>query len=228
MDIGKAISYVFNDERWVTKVLLGGLIIAIPILNFAVTGYVLKTARNVAYGNPQPLPEWGEDFGDTFMRGVHGFVISLVYAIPLIIVALLLVCIVAIAFGGSEETTAAFELILNCIVSPLISIGGYITLLFVYAAYARYITSNYTLSEALKIGEVISTVRSKPSPWLILLLVYFVSSLVVPFGLIACLIGVFFVAFIAQCVPAHILGQIIAQQGAVSTYTPDMPGYDPS
>ncbi|NOK63647.1 MAG: hypothetical protein GFH27_549297n11 [Chloroflexi bacterium AL-W] len=76
MNIGKAISYVFEDERWISKVLLGGLIAAIPILNFAAIGYMIKTARNVAYGNPRPLPEWGEDFGDTFMLGFHGFVIS--------------------------------------------------------------------------------------------------------------------------------------------------------
>ena len=65
MDIGKAFSYVFEDEQWISKVLIGGLLIWIPIVNFAVFGYMIKVAQNVAQGNPRPLPEWGE-FGDHF------------------------------------------------------------------------------------------------------------------------------------------------------------------
>ena len=34
MDIGKAFSFVFEDERWVSKVLLGGLFMIIPIVNY--------------------------------------------------------------------------------------------------------------------------------------------------------------------------------------------------
>ena len=32
MDIGKAFSYVFEDEGWISKVLIGGLLIWIPIV----------------------------------------------------------------------------------------------------------------------------------------------------------------------------------------------------
>ncbi|NJO81489.1 MAG: DUF4013 domain-containing protein [Chloroflexi bacterium AL-W] len=229
MNIGKAISYVFDDERWVTKVLLGGLILPIPILNFAAIGYTLKIARNVAYNNPQPLPEWGEDFGDTFIRGLYALIIGLVYALPLIIIITLLTCVFgAIAgAGGSEEAAGFAILILNCLLYPIAIIGGIGTWLLVYAAYARYITSNYSLGEALKFGEVIATIRSKPQPWLMLLLVYFLSSIIASLGMIACFIGVIFTAFIGQCMIGHVLGQIIAQQGMTSTYAPDTPNYDP-
>src|SRR5690349_22891790 len=98
MDIGKSFSYVFEDEAWISKVLIGGLLIWIPIVNFAVFGYMMKIAQNVAQGNPRPLPEWGE-FGDHFMRGLYWFVIRLVYLLPAVILYGLFICVVAI--GGA-------------------------------------------------------------------------------------------------------------------------------
>src|SRR5207248_3030650 len=100
MDIGKAFGFVFEDEKWVSKVLLGGLFLIIPIVNFAVIGYMLKVAQNVARGNPRPLPEWGE-FGDHFMRGLYGVAIQIVYQLPTIIVYGVLFCVILAAGGAS-------------------------------------------------------------------------------------------------------------------------------
>ena len=51
MDIGRTISYIFEDEKWVTKVLIGGLVLIIPIIGqLVLIGYMLKTAQNVARG----------------------------------------------------------------------------------------------------------------------------------------------------------------------------------
>ena len=48
MDIGKAFGFVFEDEEWVSKVLIGGLIFLIPLIGqFAVIGYSFKVAQNV-------------------------------------------------------------------------------------------------------------------------------------------------------------------------------------
>ena len=89
MDIGKAFSFVFEDEEWVGKVLIGGLISLIPLIGqLAVLGYALKVAQNVAQGNPRPLPRWNE-FGDHLMRGLYDFVIRLVYALPVVVLGLL-------------------------------------------------------------------------------------------------------------------------------------------
>src|SRR5213595_2417929 len=101
MDIGKAFSYVFEDEQWISKVLLGGVILLIPIVGWiAVSGYMVKVAQNVAQGNPRPLPEWSE-FGDHFMRGLHGIVIQIVYQLPTIILYILFFCVLAAAGGAA-------------------------------------------------------------------------------------------------------------------------------
>ena len=101
MDIGKAFSYVFEDEQWISKVLLGGVILLIPIVGWiAVSGYMVKVAQNVAQGNPRPLPQWGE-FGDHFMRGLYAFVIGLVYLIPVFVLEGLFFCVT----GGLEGSS---------------------------------------------------------------------------------------------------------------------------
>ena len=103
MDIGKAFSYVFEDEQWISKVLLGGVILLIPIVGWiAVSGYMVKIAQNVAQGNPRPLPQWGE-FGDHFMRGLYAFVIGLVYLIPVFVLEGLFFCVTGGLAAGTRR-----------------------------------------------------------------------------------------------------------------------------
>ena len=85
MEIGKAFSFVTEDEQWITKVLIGGLIQFVPLLGtIAILGYSYRVALNVARGNPRPLPAWGE-FGDFLGRGFMALVIQIVYLLPLIV-----------------------------------------------------------------------------------------------------------------------------------------------
>jgi hypothetical protein len=222
MDIGKAFSFVFEDERWVSKVLIGGLLIWIPIVNFAVFGYMLKVAQNVAQGNPRPLPEWGE-FGDHFMRGLHWVVIAIVYQLPTLILYFVFFCVLAAAGGAANSDRAnrgvgAFGALGFCLF-PLIFILALLGAFLAYVAVARYLASN-RLSEAFKFSEVIASARGNLGPWLILLLVAFLAGIVGNLGVIACGVGLLFTAFYSQCVVGHALGQTIAQLGLLGNTDP--------
>jgi hypothetical protein len=229
MDIGKAFSYVFEDEQWISKVLIGGLLIWIPIVNFAVFGYMIKVAQNVAQGSPRPLPEWSE-FGDHFMRGLYAFAIYLVYFIPLIIVeALYFFVTLGLASGRGRSGAGAAGLLGLCFV-PLVFVLAIGLAVVLYAALARYVATN-SLSEAFKFGEVIGSVRNNFSPWLMLLLVSILAQFVGGLGLIACGVGALFTGFYAICVQGHALGQTVARQGMVGNpyATQQVPpvNYDP-
>jgi hypothetical protein len=83
LDVGKATAFVFQDEEWITKVLLGAAILLIPIFGtFAVMGYTIAIVRNVKGGNPRPLPDW-DSLGDFFLDGLKLFVVNLVYQLPI-------------------------------------------------------------------------------------------------------------------------------------------------
>jgi hypothetical protein len=228
MDIGRTFSYVTEDERWVTKVLIGGLVGIIPIVGqLAVMGYMFKVAQNVARGSERPLPEWGE-FGDLIMRGLYGLVISLVYFIPYIVLAILFSCVTGGLGAAAENSDSAGSLVggLACLFVPLMlifAIGGAI---LAWGGYARYIATGQ-LSEAFKFGEVVALIRNNINLWLMMLVVGLLSGVVASLGIIACGVGVLFTSFYAYLMQGHALGQVVAQiypSGGVTdppaSYTP--------
>jgi hypothetical protein len=86
MDIGKSFSYPFEDKQWVSKMGLGAVISLVPILNFAMTGYMIQIVRNLMDGALEPLPTW-DDLGKKFMDGLMLVLAGLVYALPVILLS---------------------------------------------------------------------------------------------------------------------------------------------
>lgn len=226
MDIGKAFGYVFDDESWVSKVLLGGLIALIPIIGaLVVSGYSYKVAQNVARGVERPLPEWSE-FGDALVRGFFGAVISLVYALPVIVLTIILVAttVGAAAASGDERTGGAAVTGLSVCLFPLIFILALVCGVAGLTAVARYLATD-NVGEAFNFGAVLAGLRGNLGAWVMLLLVAILAGFVASLGIIACGVGVLFTNFYAQCVIGHGLGQTIRQIGygqanAPTTYGP--------
>jgi len=231
MDIGKSFGYVFEDQEWITKVLIGGAILLIPVIGqIVVIGYMLKVAQNIAQGNPRPLPAWDwNEFGDHLMRGLYGFVVELVYFVPYIVVAVLFACVNVLLGAGSRSNAAStVGTLFACLLVPIYLITIFACLCMAYAGLARLVATN-NLSEALKFRDVFASVRSNSRPWLMMVLVSILAGLVAGLGLIACGIGVLFTAFYSYLIMGHALGQTVAQQGGVAgTYAPaPPPSYGP-
>lgn len=97
MDIGKSITFIFEDPDWLKKVAIGtglmllGMIFAVVLIGLVpliiIMGYTVVLIKNVIVGVEHPLPEW-EDWGDLFLRGLKLFLIQLIWALPLIIVGM--------------------------------------------------------------------------------------------------------------------------------------------
>ena len=73
VDFGRSFSFVTEDPEWVKKILIGGaftlacaLLVGVPF----VLGYFSRTLRNVAAGEPRPMPEW-DDLGGLFEEGLR-------------------------------------------------------------------------------------------------------------------------------------------------------------
>lgn len=222
MDVGKSFTYMFEDKDWIVKIaigggilLLGGLILGwlvIPAIAAAalLLGYALVVVKNVYEGNPNPLPEW-TNIGDLFVKGVTALVGVLVWAIPAIVLAC---CIAAVGIGlgnaaqnnGRDSISTAGGLLLACLYC-LTFIVSLVISLFVYAPLTNFALTNQ-LSTFWDFRGAWKFIQANPGNYIIAFLLALVANFIAGFGIIACLIGVFFTNFWAMLVMAHLFGQV--------------------
>jgi hypothetical protein len=207
MDLGKAFSFVFEDPNWVGKIVIGGILAIIPIIGWIlVIGYMIAVARNVIRGDEHPLPEWS-DFGRIIVDGAYGIVISLVYVLPIIIVACIFYAPAIALFSGDNGDLGAIGTLFTCCFTTFAVIYGFVAgWFFIPAALGRYADTD-DLMAGLRFGEVLAISRANPMVFLMALLVSWVASFLAGFGVILCCVGVLFTSFYAQCVTGHIYGQ---------------------
>lgn len=158
MDVGTALSFMFEDEEWVSKLLLGTAILLIPIFGWlAVMGYAIAVVRNVIADEPRPLPAW-QDVGRFFMDGLMFWVATLIYAIPFLI----LICPIALvwvlpALAGEQEEVANVLAGVSIFVSVglgcLAGLYGILLGLVTPVLQIRYAETG-EIGSCLRIGEV--------------------------------------------------------------------------
>jgi len=209
MDYGKAFTFVFEDKNWITKLLIGGLLSLIPIVNFVAIGYGLKVLKNVAEGKEQPLPEWS-DFGDYFVQGLVSSLGGLVWAIPAILLSMVIAFISA-ATGYEGDPQAAAAPVWLCVsgLSCLSGLYGLFLGAVTPAAMTHYAVSG-EVGAMFRFGRIFKYITSNLGPYIIALLLGLVAAFIASFGVILCVIGVVFTGFWAMLVANYLLGQVYA------------------
>ena len=220
MEIGRSFTCITEDQDWVRKVLLGGAITLIPFVGqFFVMGYVIETMRNIIAGRVTPLPEI-DDFGGKLIEGLKMWVITFVYALPLI---LLMMCaqsgslVPALAGNADPDVSQVLTLLslgasvcFGCL-SLLYGIATGLILPFALGRYAE--TGEF--GAALRVGEFFGMLKDNVGPAIIVLLVNGLAAFVAMFaGMIACGVGIFFTLFYAQLVMAFLYGSLYRQAAA--------------
>ncbi len=207
MDIGSSFTYMFEDENWLKKVLIGGVVAIIPIVNFAAYGYLIQVLRNTRDGQPQPLPEW-DQFGQYFMDGLWLFLINLVYSIPLILLACLGAVGATVAGNNSDAQGAvsAITICLNC-VSFLWSLLIFIITPALWIRFAE--VGEFMVG--FRFGELFSIITANIGSYVIVLLLLFVIGFIGGLGLLLCVIPVILTAGWAVVAAGNLIGQLAAQ-----------------
>jgi len=169
MDIGRAFSFVFEDERWVMKVLiavvvaiLSILIIPIPLL----TGYMVAIARNVANGD-ETLPEWN-DLGRMWMDGLAIIVANIVYTIPFWLIPLILMLPSAMT---SDKDLGMSLMSIGAALSCILIVIGVLLLLFISPALVVIYARTGEFGSLFQIGRILSFVQACITPILTALVI---------------------------------------------------------
>ncbi len=222
MDYGTAFTYPQQDSEWLKKWVILSLIGLIPIAGqILMLGYMLEIARRVITNHPTPLPEWS-DFGALAKQGVFGFVASLAYTLPIIV---LFACAYAplisapLAAGDDPETLntlmSAASLIATCCFCVVFLLAVTVSIILPAALGRLAVTGE--IGSAFQFNEVIALVRAQPATYLIVaLLSGIATSVLTSVGVIACGIGAYFGAGYAILAQAHLYGQAYRVASGVS------------
>lgn len=198
-DFGRPFTFVFEDPRWLSKVLIGGLfLIGIIILIgplFAM-GYCARLARNVAAGQRHPLPEW-DDLGEYFAEGLRMLAVILLYDIPLVLLFGILlgpsVVMEAVAHHhrAVRELGGIFGGFASCLIAPISLVVGGLWL----PGALMFTVMERSFGAAFDFPRIWHFIRDNMSNYLLAFVVYLLSRFIAGAGFALCCIGIVFTVF---------------------------------
>jgi hypothetical protein len=224
MDIGKAFTFVFDDEDWIVKILIAAAILLVGILlgilvipaivaGALLAGYSVEITRRVIQGDPQALPEW-DNWGEMLADGIKVIVIGIVYALPIIVLSICL----GIPMGILAEDAEGLVSLLSVLLSCLNFLWAIVMSLLLPAAIAFYAAAG-ELSAAFRFGEVFAFVRDNLKTYLITFLMSWVASFVGGLGSIVCGVGVLVTSPYGWMVTGHLYGQAYLEAAGQTSQT---------
>jgi Protein of unknown function (DUF4013) len=206
-DFGKPFTYVFDDPRWLQKILIGGLFYLASFLLVGwifILGYMAQVVRNVVADLKVPLPEW-EDLGGFFHEGLRLFGVSLIYLIP----SFLLVAIMIPASILSDMDNAALEAFgavagcVACLFVPVI-LG---TMFFLPAALL-FVAVEQRFGAAFEFARIWAFIRGNIGNYFLAILIHIIAQHLGGFGVALLCIGVIFTGFWSFLITAHAFAQV--------------------
>ena len=218
MEIGESIKYPTTDKDWIKKVVIGGILGMIPIVNFIVQGYYLKILKG-SIENKSGMPEW-EDWGNLFIKGLIVFIISIIYMlIPIIVISISVGgAILAAVSGGTEAMLAAIGAAAGGLLLGFILM--LISLLLLPMALAIY-AKEESFGSAFRFGEIINRIFSNLGSYILVYLVIIVLGIIV--GIITGILSIIpllgvviaiFVNFYIVAVAANMFGEVYTNSKA--------------
>jgi len=218
MEIGESIKYPTTDNDWIKKVVIGGILGMIPIVNFIVQGYYLKILKG-SIENKSGMPEW-EDWGNLFIKGLIVFIISIIYMlIPIIVISISVGgAILAAVSGGTEAMIAAIGAAAGGLLIAFILM--LISLLLLPMALAIY-AKEESFGSAFRFGEIINRIFSNFGSYILVYLVIIVLGIIV--GIITGILNIIpylgmviaiFANFYIVAVAANMFGEVYTNSKA--------------
>jgi hypothetical protein len=206
MDFSRSFTYIFEDPNWPVKVLIGGLVSLIPIINFAAIGFAVLTLKRAREGEVPVLPEWS-DFGNLFTVG-------LTYIIGIFLLSVPALILIVLAAGASFFANFRLTELVFSGISLLLAVAVllYFLVLFlllpaIYINFARKIS----LSSFFEFSELFRIATANISLYVMCIVNIFIAYLaVVVFAAIPMIGGILsiFASFYAQLVVSGALAQL--------------------
>ena len=246
MDIGRALTYFSEDERWVEKTAIGtGLLLISTLLlvaligvlgYFILFGYLVRLLQNVRDDVHPVLPEW-DRWGDDLVRGVKLACVVVVWALPIVLIffpAFIISYIVAEStpYNSNYPGGSVASIIMSCAscLSFLFGIAYAVMQPGFTIAFAR----NEAIGDGLQVSEIWDWTRDNIGNAAIVAILTVIASMIITtvgsiVGLILCVIGAVVTVPLSQLIvyyfQSHLYGQLarVAGEGAAGSHVGAMP-----
>lgn len=208
-DFGKPFSFVFDDPKWLEKILIGGLFYLAGFLIigwFFILGYTAKLARNVVAGVARPLPEWN-DLGAYFSEGLRLIGIIVVYVIPFIMLAIGVMVPAAMIDSMDNEVLSAMASFIGAGFSCLMVPISLLMIVFMPASLT-FAVMEQRFNAAFEFGRLWPYIRGNAGNYALAVVVYLVARFLGGFGVILLCVGVIFTGFWSTLVTTHAFAQV--------------------
>jgi hypothetical protein len=225
MDIGKSLTFIADDEKWYSKLLLGALISVVPILNFAWVGYLTDLMHNVSQNLELPLPNW-DDLGEKFITGLKISAAAMIYSLPILLLGIIPLSAIFISNlnTGQDAGDALVGVVGGAGMLAICCVSLYGLLLsFVFPAVHLYFARHGTFQSCFHVKEISQLIALNSANYLVAWLISILAGVVlgtisgilsVVIGIIPCIgwiIAIVIPAFVTVWVSviyAHLFGQI--------------------
>lgn len=210
MDFALAFSFPFQDEEWIKKIAIAGVLSLTIIGMIPVFGWSLMVTKRVITGETPTLPDWS-DFAGYIVLAIKALVVGFAFSIPILIVVVPVSLATTLLTDGEGLRTALT--VINVCLSCVVILYSILLAFVVPAAYGQ-LAATGSVGAALNPGKLIAMIRAVPSAYLMAVLGYIVAGIVSGLGVILCIIGVFATAAYAMAVQAHLYGQAYKEAAA--------------
>jgi hypothetical protein len=212
MNASKSFSYVFDDESWLPKILIGGVLSIVPIANLIPSGYTLELFRNIVSGSERPLPEWS-DLGQKLGQGLLLFVVGFIYNLPIFLLTSCVWMGVGVLDRGAQgdDIRGLASFVQWCLTTPY----GLLMAVVWPGVFSQFAISG-DVASAFNFRGIVSMMRENLSDYAIVVILTVALRIISGFGLILCCVGVLFTGFWASLVKTHLYAELYlsTQNGA--------------
>jgi hypothetical protein len=184
----KPFAFMFNDPKWLQKMLIGVVVLIVPILNLAYMGYCIALLRNVSKGSDD-LPEWDE-LTEKFLDGLRFFVAQWIYMLPISAALVLLGLGVVIPIvAGNDRSNAASTLWIIFILVALVVAGVCflygLLLSILQPAWAIHYSKMGSFKSFFQFKELFRIIRGQPSNYFLAFLMTILIGIAASWALMA-------------------------------------------
>lgn len=213
MDIVETVKFPANDVEWIKKMVIGGLLMLIPIVNFIALGYYIKTMRGGIDGK-SGLPEW-DDWGNLFVKGLLVIIVVFIYMlIPLAVMFMSIGGAAISSIASGDVSPASIGTIIGgSLISVFLMFIVWLLLPMALSIYAK----EDSIGAAFGIGEILSRIKSVIGEYIIAIIVLYALMLIVGFISMIPFIGwvvMIFANFYVALVAANMFGKVYAASSA--------------